>query len=301
MRRKVLVLAVMALAVGLFPTVALADAPAGGIVEEGVGVPGVALGDTRDAVNAAYGGPASCRDSQYPDGRQGLDASCEYRVDGGGRVTVKYLGPDGGPPQGSATDHVNSIGWGPAVSGWVTTAGINTTTARDNPEALLEAYPNAEVTYWYDGTFIAGVRDWQQGISISRFWDFYCGCAYASMLIFYPQDAPPEPEPVEFIYVAEIDMSGVKVKRDREIAAQVLVNDRQDSPAAGAVVAAHWTLPDGREQSVQATTAANGTVSFTLSGKFGRGTYYLFIDDVELADHLFIEARGLSHGSIYVK
>jgi hypothetical protein len=38
-----------------------------------------------------------------------------------------------------------------------------------------------------------------------------------------------------------------------------------------------------------------------LTGKLERGTYYLFIDDVQLADHIFIESRGLGHGSIRVK
>ena len=40
---------------------------------------------------------------------------------------------------------------------------------------------------------------------------------------------------------------------------------------------------------------------FVLTDRLERGTYYLFIDDVQLADHIFIESRGLSHGSIMVK
>jgi hypothetical protein len=217
MKQKALVLTVILLAVLVTTIPALAHAPATGTVYEGVSVPGVALDDTRAEVEAAYGHPASCKNSDYLDGRQGLNASCRYYVDGGGRVTVNFLAPDGGPAQDSPNDEVSSITWDPIVSGWVTTAGINTTVARDDPQAVLDAYPNAEVTYWYDGTFVAGVRDWQLGISISRWWEFYCGCAVATISIFHPQDPPPEPEPVEFTYVAEIDMSVVKIKRNREI------------------------------------------------------------------------------------
>jgi hypothetical protein len=293
MKKKGLVFLVVLLALLVTAIPALAHAPAEGTVVEGVSVPGIALGETRAQVDDAYGHPASCTYS--------TSATCSYNADGGGQVNVTFRAPDGGPAQNSPDDVVTMIGWEPGVTGWVTTAGIDITIARDDPQAVLDAYPNAEVTYWYDGTFVAGVRDWQSGITISRWWEFYCGCAVATMAIFHPQDPPPEPEPVEFTYVAEIDMSAVKIKRNREITAQVLVNDRQDLPAAGAVVSARWHLPDGSEQSVQATTADNGYATFMLTGKLERGTYYLFIDDVQLADHIFVESRGLSHGSISVK
>ncbi len=301
MKRKLLIVAVIFLVVGLTVTTALANAPAEGTVVEGESVPGVALGDTRAQVYTAYGAPISCQNLSYLDGRVALDASCKHNADGGGRVSVHFTAPDGGPAQALPEDVVSTIGWELGVSGWVTTAGINTIVARDDPQAVLDAYPNAEVTYWYDGTFVAGVRDWESGISISRFWNVYCACAYADMAIFHPQDPPPEPEPVEFTYVAEIDMTAAKIKSNREITAQVLINDRQDFPAAGAVVSARWHLPDDSELSVQETTAGNGTATFMLTGKLERGTYYFFIDDVQLEGYIFIKYRGLSHGTIIVK
>lgn len=302
MRRKVLLLVVTALAILATAIPALAAAPAEGTVIEGHSVPGgVALGDTRAQVETAYGAPASCQNLSYYDGRQGVDGICRFYVDGGGRVKMYFYAPDGGPAQGSADDEVSSITWEQGVSGWETTAGINTIMARDNPQAVLDAYPNAEVTYWYDGTFVAGVRDWGLGISVSRFWEFYCGCAVASISIFHPQDPPPAPEPVKYTYVAEIDMTAVKVKRDREITAQVLVNDAQDLPAEGATVSARWHLPDGSEQTVQAGSSSSGYATFTLSGRFERGTYYLFIDDVQLADHIWNYNRGLRHATVSVK
>lgn len=294
MRRKVLVLAVILLAVVLTVPTALADAPATGTVVEGVSVPGIALGDTRVQVEAAYGGPASCTQTPYYE-------SCKYDVDGGGQVTINYFAPDGGPAQDSPDDVVSSISWVTAVSGWVTTAGVNTTLAVNDPQAVIDAYPNAEVTYWYSGSFVRQVRDWQLGISIDRFWDFYGAFTYVSMSIFEPQDPPPEPEPVKRSYIPDINLTDVKIKRNREITAQVLVHDWQDQPAEGAEVSARWLFPDGTQQAVQGTTSSNGQATFKLFGKLDRGDYYLFIDDVGLTDHIWNYTRGFRHASITVK
>ena len=111
----------------------LAAAPTEGTVIEGHSVPGVvALVDTWAQVEAAYSQPASCKNSDYLDGRQGLNVSCEFHVDGGGWATVNFLGPDGGPAQASPDNEVYSISWEQGVSKWVTTAGINTTAPRAN-------------------------------------------------------------------------------------------------------------------------------------------------------------------------
>jgi hypothetical protein len=294
MKQKVLVIVVTLLAVLVTAIPALADAPSTGTVVEGVSVPGVALGDTRAQVETTYGGPASCTHTPYYE-------TCKYDVDGGGRVTINYLAPDGGPAQDSPDDVVSSISWVTAVSGWVTTAGVNTTLAVNDPQAVIDAYPNAEVTYWYSGSFVRQVRDWQLGISIDRFWDFYGAFTYVSISIFEPQDPPPEPEPVKRSYVADIDLTAAKIKRNREITAQVLVNDWQDLSAEGATVSARWYLPDGSEQSVQAVTSGSGYATFELTGRLDRGTYYLFVDDVQLTDHIWNYTRGLRNASIKVK
>lgn len=300
MRMKTSVIAGVLIAVLLTAIPALADAPAEGVVHEGASVPGVALGDNRGTVLASYGQPASCQDRDYSDGRVGVDSICRFRVEGTYlRVTVNFYAPDGGPADGSTSDEAFSVTWDPGVTGWVTTAGINTEIAQDDPDAVLAAYPDAEVTYWYDGTFVAHVVDWQQGISIRRQWEFYCGCAVATMTIFYPQDPPPPPEPIEYVYVDEINLSVEKTRGKRQITADVLVLNRQDLPAEGAAVSATWHLPDGSEQAVQGEVGSSGTVTFTLSGKLKKGTYYLFIDEVALADHLW-RPGGLRHASIEV-
>jgi hypothetical protein len=294
MKSKTLILAVILLAVLVTAFPALAAAPATGTVYEGVSVPGAALGDTRTQVEVTYGGPASCTQTPYYE-------TCKYDVDGGGWVTIHYYGPDGGPAQDSPEDVVSSISWATAVSGWETTAGVNTTLAVNDPEAIIDAYPNAEVTYWYSGSFVRQVRDWQSGISIDRFWDFYGALTYVSISIFNPQDPPPEPEPVKRSYVTDIDLTDVKIKRNREITAQVLVNDWQDLPAEGAEVSARWLFPDGSQQSVQSVTSGNGYATFKLAGRLDRGDYYLFIDGVGLTDHIWNNTRGLRHESITIK
>jgi hypothetical protein len=114
-----------------------ADAPAQGTVVEGVSVPGIALGDTRAQVEAAYGPPYYC---------SGVSL-CQFYVEGGGAVLMMYHSPDGGYATGSPDDFVYYIRWYQAVSGWVTTAGVNTALAYNDVDAVLAAYPNATITY----------------------------------------------------------------------------------------------------------------------------------------------------------
>jgi hypothetical protein len=295
MKYRSLLLLVSLLSLLAIALPALADAPATGTVYEGVGVPGVALADTRAQVAAAYGDPATCTQTPYYE-------TCQYDVDGGGRVVINYHAPDGGAPeQPSPDDAISTITWWEAVSGWVTTAGVNTTLAKNDPQAVIDAYPDAEITYWYSGTYVRQVKDWQIGISIDRTYDFYSASSTATITIFRPQDPPPEPEPVKRSYVADIVLTDAKIKRNREITAQVLVNDYQDQAAEGATVLARWHLPDGNEQSVQAVTSGDGYATFALFGSLDRGVYYLFIDDVQLTDHIWNSLRGFRSGSITVK
>jgi hypothetical protein len=301
MKRKTLVVVITLLAILATTLPVLAHAPATGTVYEGVSVPGVALGDTRADVEDAYGHPASCKNSEYLDGRQGLDASCRFDVDGGGRVTVNFLAPDGGPAQASPDDVVNSISWDPAVSGWVTTAGINTTIARDDPQAVLDAYPNAEVTYWYDGTFVAGVRDWQLGISITRWWEFYCGCAVATISIFHPQDPPPPPPPPEPVTrVTNISLYANKIKGNRTVWASVWVDDEYWDNAVGATVFLDWTYPNGSTERLQAVTNDSGVARYEMHN-VKSGTHSIEVVDVVYGEHRFDSEYGTLTSSIRVK
>ena len=145
MTRKTWVLLVILLTVLVTALPVLAAAPADGVVVEGERVPGAALGDSREQVDASFGQPVSCQNLPYYDGRQGLNGICDYEVDGGGEVTVYYYAAAGGPAQDAPDDIARHFRWPEAVSGWTTTAGVNTALAKANPDAVVAAYPDAQV------------------------------------------------------------------------------------------------------------------------------------------------------------
>jgi len=274
----------------------LAAAPAEGVVVEGVSVPGVALGDSRAQVEAAFGQPESCRNMSYYDGRVGLNGICDFGVDGGGTVTVYYFAPDGGPAQDSPDDQATFVRWTEEVSGWVTTAGVNTTLARNDPDAVIAAYPNAEVT---SGGAILQVKDWEQGITINWDYDIYLGRFTAvRMTISYPSAAPPPPE--QLTIVKDIQLSISKIKGVRKVIALVRVQDELTYGAEGANVTAVWTLPDGRTMNVEDLTSSTGYAYFEIDHA-ERGLYSLNVTNVELADHRFDSENSVLSASIKLK
>ncbi len=294
MKIKTLVTGAILFAVLITAIPALAAAPADGPVIEGQSVPGpVALGDTRAQVEAAYGPPSSC---------QTESTSCRFFVDGGGLVTVNFLAPDGGPAQDSPDDVVSSITWSPAVSGWVTTAGINTTIARDDPQAVIDAYPNANITYWYDGTFVRRVIDWELGISVDRFWEFYCGCAVATITIFNPQEPPPPPPtPDPFTRVTDASMYANKLKGKRTVWAYVWVDDENWADVVGATVIVDWIHPNGNTERLQAFTTENAGVARFEMLNVKSGTHSIEVVDVVYLEHPFHRENSVLTSSIEVK
>lgn len=278
----VLIVVLVSLAAAI-PVLALV--PAEGTVVEGVSVPGIVLGDTREQVEAANGQPKSCTDMPYYDGRQGLDGICQFDVEGisngGNIVTVRYFAPDGGPAQASPDDVVTSVQWATVVSGWVTTAGVNTTLAVNDPQAVIDAYPNAEVMY-YDSGYVHEVRDPELGISIVRDWNFYGAFTTVRMMIFTPYTPTPPPPPPDMIRVEEIQMTGDR----RSVTARVLVLDDQDQPVEGALVEATWTYPNGDHLKVSGETVSDGFATFRIN-KAKRGNYYFSINNVSLDGYVY--------------
>lgn len=272
MLRKI---SLMLLMVALSLTAALpahADAPATGTVFEGERVPGIALGDTRAAVEAFNGPPRGCHDVIEPND----SASCTFDVEGGGWVGVQYQGPNGGNASGSPDDVVISIRWG-AVDGWVTTAGINTTLALNDKQAVVDAYPNADLYYDSVGRLYL-LRDPELGIQVAWnhayiFYDVY-------MSIFDPYTPPPPPD---YIRVADIELLSYT---RHSVTARVLVLDEQDQPVEGAVVDATWMYPKVDGLQVSGTTASDGYATFTID-KARRGTYYFSISDVSLDGYVY--------------
>jgi hypothetical protein len=293
---RLLTIAVMISLVTAVPV--LAAAPAQGTVIEGESVPGVALGDSRAQVEAAWGQPYLCQNMSYYDGRQGLNGICEFDVDGGGRITVYYFAPDGGPAQDSADDVVDSIRWPQAVSGWVTTAGVNTTLALDDPQAVIDAYPNAEVTY--SGDYVYRVRDTELGIEVLRSWNVYGAFTTVSMSIFNPRPTPPPQE--KTTRIVDIDLTARKAKGQRQINAQVQVQDERGYGAPGATVIASWVFPDGSTYTVQDTTrGSSGSFAYFTIDVPSRGTYTLRIEDILLDGYRFDAENSLLRGSIKIK
>jgi len=285
-----LLAAVLLLALVTVPV--LADAPGTGVVVEGASVPGAELGFSRAQVEAAFGSPKFCQSVEVG----GDMASCSFEVEGGGQVDVRYRGADGGNASNSPDDVAYHYRWSQAASGWVTTAGVNTTLAIQDPEAAIAAYPNATVTY--NPTFgnIESIEDKALGILIDYHFEYLSGTLFVSMAISYPTDTPPPPPPPEehFVHVAEIDLMAGK----RDITATVRVLDELDQAASGATVQATWILPNGKQQSVSGQTDGSGRVEFRLNKANRRGTYTFRIDNVSLVGFEFDAGNSVLSASI---
>jgi len=271
---------------------AQAAAPADGLVFEGESVPGLALGDSRAQSEAAYGPPQSCQ-SVTP----GDFASCSFPVEGGGTVSVLYQGPDGGNAGNSPDDVVYNIRWYEQVSGWYTTAGVNTSLAAADPDAVIAAYPDATVT---DNMFgdVYRVVDHEQGIEIIWALDFYSGTTHVNMAVFFPRSAPPVPK--KLTRVTDIDLTAKKGRGGRQVRALVQLRNEKDLAAAGATVMAIWVFPDGSTQPVIDITSMSGYAHFEIL-RAARGSYTLRIDDVVLDAHRFDRDNSVLEASVTVR
>ncbi len=270
-----------------------AAAPGQGLVVEGERIPGAALGFTRAQVEAAFGDPASCQSVSSP----GDFGFCSYLVEGGGKVWARYRGADGGNPSNSSADVVYNFSWEEQVSGWVTTAGVNTSLARTNPEAVIAAYPNAQVIYNMFGAIIQ-VRDYEQGIQVNWDHNFYSGTFSVRMAISEPSTPPPPRE--KLVRVVNIDLSARKTKGQRIVTAFVQVQDDRTLAASGATVSATWVHPDGSTENVEAITSGAGYAYFEIQPA-KRGVYTLMIRGVLLDEHRFDDANSVLQASVQVK
>lgn len=265
----------------------LADAPGTGVVVEGVSVPGIELGFSRSQVESAYGDPAFCQNvSGYDQG------SCQFDVEGGGQMSVRYRGADGGPASNSPEDVVYFIRWFQQVTGWTTTAGVNTTLAYNDPDAVMAVYPNATVSY--QSMFDWSLDDPELGIHIYYHTSYLTGALSVSMGISFPASPPPEPEE-HFVRVTDIDLS---VAKRGEVSASVRVQDDLDRNAYGAIVFATWTMPDGSQISFNGVTDSFGTVMFDLGKLKRRGTYTFKIEDVDINGFHFDAGNSVLNASV---
>jgi hypothetical protein len=281
-----------------------AAAPATGTVYEGVSVPGVALGDTRAQVDTAFGNPASCTTGYEVDD----DAICDYQVEGLnhlGHIRIRYRGPDGGLPSASPDDVAYSITWNDLVPGWVTDlGGVNTewaSSVREDPEAVLAVYPDAEISYGLFGVMTRATV-YELGITIEWVYHFYSGFLGVRMGIFEPRDPPPPPPPRDpFTYVSSISMYANKLKGKRTVWAYVWVDDEYWSDVVGATVVVDWTYPDGSTQRLEALTSEDAGMARFEMQNVKTGTHTLEVVDVIYLDHPFDRERSALTQSLKVK
>ena len=263
---------------------ASAAAPAGGTVHEGVSVPGIVLGDTRAEVEANVGPHRSCVSNYDPP----VMESCSFDVESGGWVSVLFKGSNGGNPSGSSEDIVASIQWG-SVEGWVTTAGVDTTLAYNDKQAVVNAYPNADLYYDSVGRLYL-LRDPELGIQV--FWNHAYIFYDVYLSIFNPFTPPPPPD---YIRVADIELFA---SGKHAVTARALVLDEQNQPVQGAVVDATWIGPKIDGLQVSGTTTSDGIATFTIDKAF-RGTYYFSISDVSLDGYEFDNVHSASFAAFF--
>lgn len=187
------------------------------------------------------------------------------------------------------------------MSGWTTTAGINTTLALDDPDAVLAAYPEAAVIINPLFGNIERVTDYRLGIDIDDIYGFIAGRVVITMAVSEPREPPPPPPPPEeIVRVRAVDLIGTKNKGDRRVTASVGIRDRTGYGAPGATVTATWTLPKGTTLEVEGTTDDSGWVLFRLYD-VRSGWYALAVDDVVLGGHRFDRDASVLTGSARVK
>jgi hypothetical protein len=305
MKKKMLVMVIVLLAVLVSAVPALAHAPAEGTVYEGDSVPGgVALGDTRVEVQAAYGDPFSCTSGYNVDD----DATCKYPVEGFAdhlvHIYIRFRGPDGGLPSASPDDVVSSITWSDSIPGWVTDAGgVGTEWARSvrqDPEAVLAVYPNAVFSYGLFGA-MTQARDYDKGIIIEWVYHFYSGFLGVRMTITAPSEQPPPPPPPEPVTrVTNISLYDNKIKGKRTVWGSVWVDDEYWDNAVGATVVVDWPYPDGSTQRLRAVTNDSGLARFEMRN-VKSGTHSLEVVDVEFGEHRFDREYGTLSASVKVK
>jgi hypothetical protein len=293
MKRKFWMLLAVLLAALAAAMPALAAVPNEGTVYEGVGVPGIELGFTRAEVEASYGQPYYCQTYALP----GDYANCGFRASNGGSVGVRYRGADGGFAHNSPDDVVMEIRWGEPLSNWTTTAGVNTALAKTDPNAVITAYPDAEVTGTpgIDGILV----DWLLGIEVRWTYDGYTHSIHVGMRIFEPLASLPT---VEQTHVQDLELSGYRDRGRRKIYAWAQILDEHQQAATYAAVYAEWVLPDGSTRpAYEDFVGIDGTAFFELTGKLQRGTYTFRVKDVQLAGHPFDAAASILEASVYVK
>jgi hypothetical protein len=258
--------------------------PLEGVVYEGDRVPGIAIGDTRAEVYTSYGNPSFCQ-SYTP----GDNSFCTYNFSEGS-ISVRFQGADGGDANDSNDDILFRVYWS-RLPGWVTRDGINTEIAFDDPDVVIEAYPNAVVTYNSWGIY--SIVEYDLGISFH--WlaiPYPLLVEWVQISIFTPYE-PPEPQQRYLL------STSISMELNRKIVtSSVKVLDDRGARIYGATVFATWTFPDGTTDSVTGTTDTFGDVQFEV--RKSKGLFNFTINDITKDGYVFDPDNSVLTGEIEV-
>lgn len=300
MRRTSLLSTVAILASAILAAPTLGAAPAQGVVVEGVSVPGASLGDTRSAVISSIGQPDWCQDVDLG-GDQG---ACSFPIDGGGSTLLRFRSPDGTAAAGGASDVLYQATWSggtwwkAAVVDWITTAGVNTSLALADREAVAAAYPAATVTRDAGGV-IQQVEDLGLGIRIAWSYDSYTHTTGVGFVIFAPR--PTAPSGVLSMRVDSLELTASKVRGTRRVSAVLRVLDEQGQPVSGAQVTTTWTFPSGDTYSSSSRFTSEGGYATDGIVNARRGTYTYTVDDVIRDGYVLDRSSSQLSASVMVR
>lgn len=152
---------------GLSSSLALAGS--GGVIVEGHKTPQIALGDTRAALIQKHPNSViNCQRGYDPITRKDfLRSLCTYQIDG--IETVVRFASATAATGGSLLSHspqdtVHQLSF--SFVPWMTTRGVGIDTIVNDPDRLIAAYPNAELTYRFGN--LKTVEDPEAGVRFTR-------------------------------------------------------------------------------------------------------------------------------------
>ena len=291
--KKSLNIALTSLSIGLVSNTTLASPPLAGVISDGVGVPGIELGDTRAHVERSYGSSGVCDD--------GLK-SCRYTIQEGrndplGHVTVNYQSDDGDEADSTLEDVVKSISVRETFSGiipWITSSGETLNTLEWGGHSVITgAYPSAEVGTSSDGD--TTYTDSVLGMHIEVDFDRYTNRNFITYSVTVPSGSSlPEPEPVpetptvEVLELITTDLAiNIENKGRRNVlTASLIVVSGEGHPVSDAVVIGEWQLPNGRTRRQVILTDSQGTGVFVLKNR-RKGEFQFKVSNVSKNDATF--------------
>jgi PKD repeat protein len=187
------------------------------------------------------------------------------------------------------------------------------------PVAVAAAAPHqgsAPLTVTFDST---GSHD-PDGTIVSRRWDLGDGTvaadanpthtysspgSYTATLTVIDDDGATdtamvtvtvESDSATILMVVDIELKGRQHRGVTTVDGQIAIVTRDGAKVRDASVSVTWTLPNGGRQGQAATTTANGTAHFEISG--GAGAYTLTVTDVSKAEHALDRANSQLEASI---